>query len=194
MGELSYICLPEHASSFTRRDLVHEIYTKDEVNEMVTGMMGQQNWEKATMHKKIDEAISPLHNEMNWMVKRNELIQKELDTLRQESESRKKPSTSIDADLIPSIDTEVPPSTTYSKNEIDELIHFIYKDLGKAEDHFTKGLDYIYVPLNNTLSWLTTRTDQMKKAITRLQEQRTDDTGTLTSIYNHTRILIENMF
>ncbi|KAG2299094.1 hypothetical protein Bca52824_035566 [Brassica carinata] len=34
----------------------------------------------------------------------------------------------------------------------------------------------------------------MKKSITRLQEQRTNDTGTLTSIYNQTRILIENMF
>ncbi|KAG2298660.1 hypothetical protein Bca52824_035132 [Brassica carinata] len=33
----------EHASSFTRRDLVHEIYTKDEVNEMITGMMGQRS-------------------------------------------------------------------------------------------------------------------------------------------------------
>ncbi|KAF2591032.1 hypothetical protein F2Q70_00038452 [Brassica cretica] len=32
--EPSYICLPEHASSFTQTKLVPEIYTKDEINEM----------------------------------------------------------------------------------------------------------------------------------------------------------------
>ncbi|KAF2611788.1 hypothetical protein F2Q70_00010575 [Brassica cretica] len=30
----AYICLPEHASSFTQTKLVLEIYTKDEINEM----------------------------------------------------------------------------------------------------------------------------------------------------------------
>ncbi|KAF3511418.1 hypothetical protein F2Q69_00006582 [Brassica cretica] len=33
--EHSYICLPEHASSFTQTKLVPEIYTKDEINEML---------------------------------------------------------------------------------------------------------------------------------------------------------------
>ncbi|KAF2574513.1 hypothetical protein F2Q70_00004204 [Brassica cretica] len=32
--EHNYICLPEHASSFTQTKLVPEIYTKDEINEM----------------------------------------------------------------------------------------------------------------------------------------------------------------
>ncbi|KAF3547382.1 hypothetical protein DY000_02007309 [Brassica cretica] len=33
--EHNYICLPEHASSFTQTKLVPEIYTKDEINEML---------------------------------------------------------------------------------------------------------------------------------------------------------------
>ncbi|KAF3591301.1 hypothetical protein DY000_02021983 [Brassica cretica] len=40
--EHSYICLPEHASSFTQTKLVPEIYTKDEINEMFYGICGEQ--------------------------------------------------------------------------------------------------------------------------------------------------------
>ncbi|KAF3555085.1 hypothetical protein F2Q69_00013720 [Brassica cretica] len=35
MDEHSYLCLPEHARSFTQTKLVPEIYTKDEINEML---------------------------------------------------------------------------------------------------------------------------------------------------------------
>ncbi|WZZ35147.1 hypothetical protein YC2023_018548 [Brassica napus] len=40
--EHNYICLPEHASSFTQTKLVPEIYTKDEINEMFYGVCGAQ--------------------------------------------------------------------------------------------------------------------------------------------------------
>ena len=40
--EPAYICLPEHASSFTQTKLVAEIYTKDEINEMFYGVCGAQ--------------------------------------------------------------------------------------------------------------------------------------------------------
>ena len=40
--EHNYICLPEHASSFTQTKLVQEIYTKDEINEMFYGVCGAQ--------------------------------------------------------------------------------------------------------------------------------------------------------
>ena len=36
------ICLPEHVISFTPTTLAPEIYTKDEINEMVTGICGTQ--------------------------------------------------------------------------------------------------------------------------------------------------------
>ncbi|KAF3555554.1 hypothetical protein F2Q69_00012526 [Brassica cretica] len=38
----SHICLPEHATSFTPTRLTPEIYTNDEINEMVTGICGAQ--------------------------------------------------------------------------------------------------------------------------------------------------------
>ncbi|KAG5400100.1 hypothetical protein IGI04_014707 [Brassica rapa subsp. trilocularis] len=40
--EHNYICLLEHASSFTQTKLVPEIYTKDEINEMFYGVFGAQ--------------------------------------------------------------------------------------------------------------------------------------------------------
>ncbi|KAF3588291.1 hypothetical protein F2Q69_00030413 [Brassica cretica] len=44
--EPSYICLPEHASSFTQTKLVPEIYTKDEINEMFYGVCGEHEKNK----------------------------------------------------------------------------------------------------------------------------------------------------
>uniref|UniRef100_M4FER4 Uncharacterized protein n=1 Tax=Brassica campestris TaxID=3711 RepID=M4FER4_BRACM len=37
-----HICLPGHATTFTPTTLAPEIYTKDEINEMVTGICGTQ--------------------------------------------------------------------------------------------------------------------------------------------------------
>ncbi|KAF3528078.1 hypothetical protein DY000_02040965 [Brassica cretica] len=42
MNEHIYICLPEHARSYTQNKLVPEIYTKDEINEMLYGVNGAQ--------------------------------------------------------------------------------------------------------------------------------------------------------
>ena len=40
--EHSYICLPEHASSFTPTKLVPEIYTKDKINEIFYGICREE--------------------------------------------------------------------------------------------------------------------------------------------------------
>ncbi|KAF3510757.1 hypothetical protein F2Q69_00005748 [Brassica cretica] len=42
INEHIYICLPEHARLFTQTKLVPEIYTKDEINEMLNGICGAQ--------------------------------------------------------------------------------------------------------------------------------------------------------
>ncbi|KAL0713254.1 hypothetical protein Bca4012_020232 [Brassica carinata] len=65
MDEHSYICLPEHASSFTRRELVQETYTKDDINEMFTGLLGERKWEKLSMEKSLEVATDKLRSEMN---------------------------------------------------------------------------------------------------------------------------------
>jgi len=42
VDEHSYICLPEHARSFTQTKLVPEIFTNNEINEMLYGICGVQ--------------------------------------------------------------------------------------------------------------------------------------------------------
>ncbi|KAG2314717.1 hypothetical protein Bca52824_017839 [Brassica carinata] len=84
-----YICLPEHASSFTRRELVQETYTKGEINEMFTGFLGERKWENLSIEKSFDEATDKLRSEMNWMfsadqglLKRVQRLELELEDLR----------------------------------------------------------------------------------------------------------------
>ncbi|KAF3499715.1 hypothetical protein F2Q69_00042971, partial [Brassica cretica] len=52
--EPAYICLPEHASSFTQTKLVPEIYTKDEINEMFYGVCGEHERNKEAFQMKLD--------------------------------------------------------------------------------------------------------------------------------------------
>ncbi|WZZ27387.1 hypothetical protein YC2023_010788 [Brassica napus] len=55
--EPAYICLPEHASSFTQTKLVPEIYTKDEINEMFYGVCGEHEKNKEAFQMKLDARI-----------------------------------------------------------------------------------------------------------------------------------------
>ncbi|KAF2612752.1 hypothetical protein F2Q70_00011149 [Brassica cretica] len=56
----SNICLPEHATSFIPTRLAPEIYAKDEINEMVTGICGAQE-KLGDEHKTlVDDTYQPL--------------------------------------------------------------------------------------------------------------------------------------
>ncbi|KAF3605933.1 hypothetical protein DY000_02049243 [Brassica cretica] len=65
--EHSYICLPEHASSFTQTKLVPEIYTKDEINEMFYGVCGAQEKNERDFHMKLDGVYYPLNDSISWL-------------------------------------------------------------------------------------------------------------------------------
>ncbi|KAF3508141.1 hypothetical protein F2Q69_00006941 [Brassica cretica] len=52
--EHSYICLPEHANSFTQTTLVLKIYTRDEINEMFYGVYGAQEKNETDFQMKLD--------------------------------------------------------------------------------------------------------------------------------------------
>ncbi|KAF2619428.1 hypothetical protein F2Q68_00039490 [Brassica cretica] len=53
--EPSYICLLEHASSFTQTKLVPEINTKDEINEIFYGVCRKHEKNKEAFQMKLDE-------------------------------------------------------------------------------------------------------------------------------------------
>ena len=60
MDEHSYICLPEHARSFTQTKLVPEIFTNDEINEMLYGISGAQGKNEDDFQMKLDGVYYPL--------------------------------------------------------------------------------------------------------------------------------------
>uniref|UniRef100_A0A0D3BG83 Uncharacterized protein n=1 Tax=Brassica oleracea var. oleracea TaxID=109376 RepID=A0A0D3BG83_BRAOL len=65
--EPAYICLPEHASSFTQTKLVPEIYTKDEINEMFHGVCGEHERNKEAFQMKLDGVCYPLNDSISWL-------------------------------------------------------------------------------------------------------------------------------
>ncbi|KAF3560617.1 hypothetical protein DY000_02016007 [Brassica cretica] len=67
MDEHSYLCLPENARSFTQTKLVQEIYTKDEINEMLCGICGAQEKNEDDLQMKLDGVYYPLNDSISWL-------------------------------------------------------------------------------------------------------------------------------
>ena len=63
--EESHICLPEHATSFTLTRLAPELYTKDEINEMVTGICGAQEKLGEELKSLVEDTHQPLDRGYN---------------------------------------------------------------------------------------------------------------------------------
>ncbi|KAF3523996.1 hypothetical protein F2Q69_00050340 [Brassica cretica] len=63
--EESHICLPEHATSFTPTRLTPKIYTKDEINEMVTGICRAQKKLGDELKTLVDDTYQPLDRGYN---------------------------------------------------------------------------------------------------------------------------------
>ncbi|KAF3609529.1 hypothetical protein DY000_02048677 [Brassica cretica] len=112
--EESHICLPEHVTSFTPTKLAPEIYTKDEINEMVTGICGAQEKlgdELKTLHILEKEATTSPSIDANKATSidvkpQTSLIPAEpenLDTIRKKDQQ---PAISIDICTITSIDSK----------------------------------------------------------------------------------------
>ena len=85
----------------------------------------------------------------------------------------------------------VPDVASFSKAEIDEMVAEIYRVLPTSDDYHSKRLDDIYYPFNNSISWLTTRTDEMKQDIAMIQKQHAIGAGALKSTDDHTQPSID---
>ena len=67
MDEHSYLCLPGHARLFTQTKLVPEIYSKDEINEMLYGVCGAQGRNEDDFQIKLDGVYYPLNDNISWL-------------------------------------------------------------------------------------------------------------------------------
>ncbi|KAG5397568.1 hypothetical protein IGI04_019382 [Brassica rapa subsp. trilocularis] len=106
--EESHICLPEHATSFTLTRLAPELYTKDEINEMVFGICGAQERLGEELKSLVEDTHQPLDRGYNELFRSMVEMRTEIESLRQQLEKEATTSASIDAPHAPSMDVSLP--------------------------------------------------------------------------------------
>ncbi|KAF2549305.1 hypothetical protein F2Q70_00022985 [Brassica cretica] len=153
--EPSYICLPEHASSFTQTNLVPEIYTKDEINEMFYGVCGTQEKYEIYFQMNLDGVYHPLNDSISWLTTCMEEMRQDIARIqhatdvshhtsidkRQHASIDSRLTTSIDQRLPASVDNNPPPTSPmkspqdfHTREEIDQLVEEIYRAIDSTEE------------------------------------------------------------
>ncbi|KAF3553261.1 hypothetical protein F2Q69_00014074 [Brassica cretica] len=89
--EPAYICLPEHASSFTQTQLLPEIYTKDEINEMFYGVCGEHERNKEAFQMKLDGVYYPLNDSISWLTTCMEEMKKDIARIQNATDTARPP-------------------------------------------------------------------------------------------------------
>ncbi|KAL0789557.1 hypothetical protein Bca101_005803 [Brassica carinata] len=65
----------------------------------------------------------------------------------------------------------MPVPDTYSRAEIDDMVHGIYRAHEMSLDDSYKRLDDVYYPINDSIDRLTARMDMLKEEIYMIQRQ-----------------------
>ncbi|KAF3575859.1 hypothetical protein DY000_02029697 [Brassica cretica] len=196
--EPTYICLLEHASSFTQTKLVPEIYTKDEINEMFYGVCGEHERNKETFQIKLDGVYYTLNDSISWLTTCMEEMKQDIARIQnatdiaqppsidrrrpQSIDSRQSPSidrqhhTSIDNRLTASIDTNPPRPHTmksqpdfHTREEIYQLVEGIYRALETTEERLDGRCDDIYFPMDLSISALTSKVEAIQGELVEIQ-------------------------
>ncbi|KAF3535416.1 hypothetical protein F2Q69_00022952 [Brassica cretica] len=137
MDEHSYICLPEHLRSFTQTKLVPEIYTKDEINEMLYGICGAQEKNEDDFQMKLDGVYYPLNYSISWLTTCMEEMRQDIARMQTQRAAEATTPTSIDRNISPSIDDD--PSQpnpmkskpdSYTRAGVDQMLEEICRTLG----------------------------------------------------------------
>ncbi|KAF2589797.1 hypothetical protein F2Q70_00038543 [Brassica cretica] len=156
--EHSYICLPEHASSFTQTKLVPEIYTNDEVNEMFYGIYGEQEKNKEDFQMKLDGVYYPLNDSISWLTTCMEEMRQDITRIQ------------------PSVDYNPPHSHAmksqpdfHTRGEIDQLVEGIYRALETTEERLDRRCDDIYFPMDLSISALTSKIEAIQGYLVEIQ-------------------------
>ncbi|KAF3608389.1 hypothetical protein DY000_02048625 [Brassica cretica] len=184
--EPSYICLPEHASSFTQTKLVPEIYTKDEINEMFYGVVGEQEKNKEVLQMKLDGVYYPLNDSTSWLTTCMEEMKQDIARIQHATDVARSSSidgyqqtsidvrqrTSIDNQMQTSVDDNLPRPHTmksqhnfHTREEIDQLVEGIYRALENIEDRLDGRCDDIYFPMDLNISALTSKIEAIQREL-----------------------------
>ncbi|KAF3592302.1 hypothetical protein DY000_02021521 [Brassica cretica] len=153
--EESYICLREHATSFTPTKLAPEIYTKDEINEMVTGICGAQENLGDELKTLVDDTYQPFDIGYNELFRSMAEMRTEIESMQHILEKEAMTSPSIDVTKATSID--VKPQTS-QKDEWEIA-------------YINTRINVIYNPLNNNVDWLSTRIDLLQQDLDTIRKK-----------------------
>ncbi|KAF2578772.1 hypothetical protein F2Q68_00005439 [Brassica cretica] len=151
----SYICLPEHASSFPQTKLVPEIYTKDEINEIFYGVCGEHEKNKKAFQMKLDGVYYPLNDCISWLTTCMEEMKQDIARIQSAPDVARPTSidshlhTSIDSGLRTSIDNRISASVDanpphphsiksqqdfHTSAEIDHIVEGIHRALESTKE------------------------------------------------------------
>ncbi|KAL0876682.1 hypothetical protein Bca101_026387 [Brassica carinata] len=141
----SYICLPEHAASFTETRLPQEIYTKDEINELASGIFGAQERLGEELQTLVDDTYQPLDRGFNELYGSMAEMRIEIEAL-------------IDANHVALIDIQSPQSSNPAQPESSAK-----KDDEWEIAYINTKINDVYNPLNNNVDWLNKRIDLLQQ-------------------------------
>ncbi|KAF2601763.1 hypothetical protein F2Q70_00026233 [Brassica cretica] len=173
-----------------RTQLVPEIYTKDEINEMFYGVCGEHERNKEAFQMKLDGVYGPLNDSISWLTTCMEEMKKDIariqnatNTVRPSLIDRRQPQ-SIDNRQSPSlarrhhasIDTNPPHPHTkksqpnfHTREELDQLVEGIYRALETTEERLDGRCDDIYFPMDLTIGALTSKVEAIQGELVEIQ-------------------------
>ncbi|KAF2552539.1 hypothetical protein F2Q68_00033473 [Brassica cretica] len=157
--EESHICLPEHATSFTLTRLAPELYTKDEINEMVFGICGAQEKLGEELKSLVEDTHQPLDRGYNELFR-----------------------TSIDAPHAPSIDVILPTAQIPAEPQCSAK----HKDEWEVS-YIDTRINDVYYPLNNNVDWLSTKIELLQQDLDTIRK-KDQQPATLIDVCNITSL------
>ncbi|XP_033132355.1 uncharacterized protein LOC103833572 isoform X1 [Brassica rapa] len=181
-----HICLPEHATSFTPTTLAPKIYTKDEINEMVTDICGTQEKLGDELKTLVDDTYQHLDRGYNELFRCMAELRTEIESMQHNLEKEATTLTSIDANKAPSIN--VKPQTSHVPAEPESLTE--KKDEWEIA-YINTRINDVYNPLNNNVDWLSMGIDLLQQELDTI---RMNDPQPATSIDIFNITLIDTRF
>ncbi|WZZ14801.1 hypothetical protein YC2023_107890 [Brassica napus] len=164
--EESHICLPEHATFFTPTRLEPELYTKEELDEMVFGICGAQEKLGEELKTLVDETHQPLDKGYNELFRCMAEMRTEIDSLRQQLEKEATTSASIDAPCAKSIDVSLPTAQTLAEPRCSTQ----HRDEWEVS-YIDTRINDVYCPLNNNVDWLSTKIELLQQDLDTIRKK-----------------------
>ncbi|KAG2266363.1 hypothetical protein Bca52824_073442 [Brassica carinata] len=164
--EKSHICLPEHATSFTLTRLAPELYTKDEMNEIVTDICEAQEKLGEELKSLVEDTHQSLDRGYNELFRSMVEMRTEIESLRHQLEKEATTSTSIDELYAPSIDVslhtaQIPAEPQCSAKHKDEW----------EVSYIDTRINDVYYPLNNNVDWLSTKIELLPQDLDTIRKK-----------------------